>query len=166
LLQTVQGGKIEVGAPTGKWQMIVVYRGKHDPVSRNYLASLQQCVFELDELGVEVLAVTADGREKAEGFLETLRATTPTKEVNFRIAYGLTITDMNRWGLYISYPRNVRETDAPFPEPAMLLINPEGELHTVEYSNSPFARPDLRIMIEGIRYIEENDYPPRGTYGF
>ena len=65
----VQGGVIEVGAPTGKWQLIVVYRGKHCPVSRNYLASLQQIIYELDDLGVEVLALTADGREKAEAFV-------------------------------------------------------------------------------------------------
>lgn len=66
---TLQGGVIEVGAPTGKWQLIVVYRGKHCPVSRNYLASLQQIIYELDDLGVEVLALTADGREKAEAFV-------------------------------------------------------------------------------------------------
>jgi len=65
----LQGGVIEVGAPTGKWQLIVVYRGKHCPVSRNYLASLQQIIYELDDLGVEVLALTADGREKAEAFV-------------------------------------------------------------------------------------------------
>ena len=64
-----QGGKLEIGAPTGKWQMIVVYRGKHCPVSKNYLASLQQIIYELDELGVEVVAVSGDGRERAEAFV-------------------------------------------------------------------------------------------------
>ena len=49
--------------------MIVVYRGKHCPVSKNYLASLQQIFFELDELGVEVVAVSGDGRERAEAFV-------------------------------------------------------------------------------------------------
>ncbi len=41
----LQGGKIQIGAPTGRWQMIVVYRGKHDPVSRNYLVALGQVRF-------------------------------------------------------------------------------------------------------------------------
>ena len=27
-----QGGKLQIGAPTGNWLMVVVYRGKHDPV--------------------------------------------------------------------------------------------------------------------------------------
>ena len=171
--------------------MIVVYRGKHCPVSKNYLASLQQIYYELDELGVEVIAVSGDGRERAEAFvsspqlmlhscefaihtgelqwwaprgglahacpcphwlahlskqyhtqlykhmapencvdgvralamliaccgtlfppdsmrgvlrmqLEALKATTDTKEVSFKIAYGLPISEMLRWGLYIS----------------------------------------------------------------
>jgi peroxiredoxin len=53
--------------------MIVVYRGKHCPVSKNYLASLQQIYYELDELGVEVIAVSGDGRERAEAFVSSQR---------------------------------------------------------------------------------------------
>ena len=49
--------------------MIVVYRGKHCPVSKNYLASLQQIIFELVDLGVEVVAVSGDGRERADAFV-------------------------------------------------------------------------------------------------
>lgn len=71
---SAQGGKLEIGAPTGKWQMIVVYRGKHCPVSKNYLASLQQIIYELDELGVEVVAVSGDGRERAEAFVSCTSA--------------------------------------------------------------------------------------------
>ena len=47
-------------------------------------------------------------------------------------------------------PRNVRETDQPFPEPALFLLNPDGEVVIIDYSNSPFARPDLRILVEGM----------------
>ena len=31
----------------------------------------------------------------------------------------------------------------------ILPILPQGNLHIVDYSNSPFARPDIRILIEG-----------------
>ena len=34
--------------------------------------------------------------------LESLKATTDTKEVSFKIAYGLPLAEMLRWGLYIS----------------------------------------------------------------
>lgn len=199
-----QGGHLQIGAPTGKWQLVVVYRGKHDPVSKNYLASLQQIIYELDELGVEVVAVSGDGRERAEAFvrpllappllnfftsvfvcrswlplwvlvtcysvemsgmrsctmtvcdtwrrgeqLESLRNATDAKEITFKVAYGLPLSEQQRWGLYVSTPRNIRETDQPFPEPALLLLNPDGELVIVDVSNSPFARPDLRILVEG-----------------
>lgn len=40
-LKLLQGGRVEVGAPTGRWQMVVVYRGKHDPLDITYLAALQ-----------------------------------------------------------------------------------------------------------------------------
>ena len=31
-LCAAQGGLMELGAPTGRWNMIVIYRGKHCPV--------------------------------------------------------------------------------------------------------------------------------------
>ena len=34
----------------------------------------------------------------------------------------------------------------------IFLLNPDGELIIIDYSNSPFARPDLRILIEGAHY--------------
>lgn len=45
--------------------------------------------------------------------------------------------------------RNDRETDRPFPEPALFVLNTDGKLHIVDYSDSPFSRPDIRILIEG-----------------
>ena len=36
-----QGGRVEVGAPTGRWQLVVTYRGRHDPLCVTYLAALQ-----------------------------------------------------------------------------------------------------------------------------
>lgn len=32
---------MELGAPTGRWQLVVVYRGQHDPLDLTYLAALQ-----------------------------------------------------------------------------------------------------------------------------
>ena len=32
---------MEVGAPTGRWQLVVTYRGRHDPLCVTYLAALQ-----------------------------------------------------------------------------------------------------------------------------
>ena len=39
--------------------------------------------------------------------MELLRAASQTKEVPFKVAYGLSLTGMRQWGLYISEPRCV-----------------------------------------------------------
>jgi len=36
-----------------------------------------------------------------------------------------------------------------------LPLPSQGNLHIVDYSNSPFARPDIRILIEGARILSE-----------
>ena len=43
-------------------------------VSRNYLAALQHIAPELDAMGVEVVAVSGDPRERAEAFVRSLTA--------------------------------------------------------------------------------------------
>lgn len=37
--------------------------------------------------------------------VELLKAASQKKEVPFKVAYGLTLTGMRQWGLYISEPR-------------------------------------------------------------
>lgn len=37
--------------------------------------------------------------------VELLKAATQSKEVPFKIAYGLSVSGMRQWGLYISKPR-------------------------------------------------------------
>ena len=151
--------------------------------------------------------------------------------MTFKIAYGLPLDEMLRWGLFVSEPRSIREADQPFPEPGdmadlqampplqaasrgavalrqtvlhamnscrhafacmqllivqlaqtsaagvitswhlnsssrslhvhaicmpnrcayagLFVLNPDGQLVIIDYSNSPFARPDLRILVEG-----------------
>ena len=60
---------MEVGAPTGRWQLIVVYRGKHDPLCVTYLAALQHLMPEFEEIGCDVVTVSADTRGKACSFV-------------------------------------------------------------------------------------------------
>jgi hypothetical protein len=61
----------------------------------------------------------------------------------FPVAYGLSPDQMRTLGLYISEPRSAQETDRPFAEPGLFVVNPEGKVQIVEISNAPFARPDL-----------------------
>ena len=69
---------------------------------------------------------------------------------------------MRALGLYISEPRSPRETDRPFPEPALFVVNPQGNIQIIDISNAPFARPDLNAVLKGLKFIQEKQYPIRG----
>ena len=73
---------------------------------------------------------------------------------------------MKTLGLYISHPRSARETDRPFAEPGLFVINGDGKVQVTDISNAPFARPDLESLVGGLKFIRDpaNQYPIRGTY--
>lgn len=81
----------------------------------------------------------------------------------FPLGYGLSVAQMQELGLYISNPRSPQETDRPFSEPGLFLINPEGQVQMLDISNAPFARPDLAAIARGAKRIQEMNYPIRGT---
>jgi peroxiredoxin len=154
-LPKVGGGEINLGDAHG-WQLLVVYRGKHYPICRTYLKTLNELHGQFAEIGVDVAAISGDTAEKAgteageEGWL-------------FRVGHSLTLDQMRALGLHISNPRSAQETDRPFPEPGLLVVNPEGKIKIIDISNAPFARPDLNSILKGVKFIQEQQYPIRGT---
>ncbi len=69
---------------------------------------------------------------------------------------------MRELGLYVSDPRSPQETDRPFAEPGLFVINTAGLVQIVDISNAPFARPELKSLLQGIRFVMAKDYPIRG----
>ena len=158
-VKTLGGGEATLGSPEGghDWQMVVVYRGLHCPICKKYLATLEGLQNKFAEQGVDVIAISGDPEEKAKSMADE-------KELTLKIGYGLSIAEMNQLGLYVSDPRSPQETDQPFPEPGLFVINGEGRIQIVDISNAPFARPDLEGVLNGIKFVRENDYPIRGTH--
>ena len=160
-VQSLGGQELSLGkASEGfDWQMIVVYRGAHCPLCTKYLQQLNEKLDELHGLGIEVLAVSSDPLAKAEKQMEQVGP-------NFPVGYGMTIEQMQSLGLYISNPRSPEETDAPFAEPGLFIVNEEGLLQVVELANSPIIRPELGLLVGGLAFIKnpENNYPIRGTF--
>lgn len=154
-LPTVGGGTATLG-PNGGWRAIIVYRGQHCPLCKKYLGGLQDLAQDYADAGVELLLASADPKEKAEAVKEDWGLAQS-------LAYELQPEHMRELGLYISEPRNAQETDRPFAEPGLFVINPEGKLQIVDVSNAPFARPDLANLLNGIKFVQEKDYPVRGT---
>lgn len=155
-LDRVGGGTVMIGGARQGWQLVVVYRGKHCPICKRYLTGLKDLVEGYKAANTEVVAISGDPREKADAFAAEIQP-------NFAVGYGLSIADMRRLGLYVSNPRSPQETDRDFPEPGLFLVNPGGRAQVVDISNAPFARPDLGAVLNGLKFIQEKDYPVRGT---
>ena len=137
-VQVLNGEMTSLGKPENghDWKLVVVYRGKHCPICTKYLSTLETVKQSFYDVGVDIIAVSADSKEQLEG-------------------------------LYISDPRSEKETDHPFAEPAVFVINAEGKVHIVDISNAPFSRPDLEALANGLAFVRnpENNYPFRGMHG-
>lgn len=148
------GGTVRIGGG-GRWQMAIVYRGKHCPLCKKYLGGLAELGDKIAETGVEIVTLSADTEEQASAFAEEVGLDIP-------VGYGLTDAQMKQLGLYVSEPRP-NETDHNFPEPGLFVTNPDGRLQIVDISNAPFSRPDVGAVLNGIAFIRSKDYPIRGT---
>jgi peroxiredoxin len=149
------GGEIKIGG-AGGWRMLVVYRGKHCPQCRRYLKGLGGLLEGYAAAGVSVTVASGDPKEKAE-------AEIVEEGWQFPVGYGLTPEQMRTLGLYISNPRSPEETDRQFPEPGLFVVNPDGKVQIVDISNAPWSRPDLTNILNGVKTIQERNYPIRGT---
>lgn len=151
----VSGDRITPASMAG-WRMLVVYRGAHCPLCKKYLKSLEALQADYLAAGIAVAALSADPGERAASEAQEEGWTFP-------VAYGMTVEDMRALGLYVSAPRSADETDREFAEPGVFVINPSGALQIVDLSNAPFARPDLESLLGGLKFIQANSYPVRGT---
>lgn len=157
----LQNETLKLGEPKNgaDWQMVVVYRGRHCPLCTKFLNQLESFRENLLETGVDLIAISADSKAQAEDQVTKL-------EISYPLAYGLTMEQMKQLGVYISHPRSAQETDHPFSEPAIFVVNQDKNLHVVDYSNNPFVRPELESLVNGLKWIRdpENNYPIRGTF--
>ena len=150
----VGGGSLSLVNDSG-WRLLVVYRGKHCGLCREYLAELNGMLDDFRERNISVAAVSADTRDKAEAEARDGR-------LRFPVAYGLSTDDMRRLGLYISSPQP-GETSRPFAEPALFVVNPDGQTQVIAVTNAPFSRPDLQTVLEGLAAAQNEHAPIHGT---
>lgn len=150
----VSGDRVEPSAGSG-WRTLIVYRGKHCPLCKTYLNTLNGMLGEFESAGIAVSTVSADPKEKAE-------AEVAECGWKFPVGYDLTVEQMRELGLYVSEPRSPQETDRPFAEPALFVLNPDGQAQIIDISNAPFARPDLKALLKGLQFVMGKGYPIRG----
>ena len=158
-LARLGGGTVTLGDPQGgrDWQLVVIYRGLHCPLCKKYLAQLEEMQGEFHAQGVDVVIATADTEAKAQAMADECAPTLP-------MGYDLSIAQMITLGLYVSDPRGPKETDRPFAEPGLVVVNAAGTIQMIDVANAPFLRPELDKVLGGITFIRANDYPIRGTH--
>ncbi len=155
-LPVVGGGRFRLAdrAPE-RFTMLVFNRGLHCPVCQAQLSELDRRLGELSDLGIEVISVSAETKERA------TRMRDEWNLGNVPLAYGLTEVQMREWGLFVS--RGIKDTEpAIFSEPALFLIAPDGSVYYEAILSMPVGRPRLDELLRGIDYWAANDYPARG----
>lgn len=141
--------------------LVVFYRGYHCRFCERQLRELETNYEAFCRLGVRVLAVSADSRERAE------RTAADWGIDQLTLCWGLTMDQARDWGLFISEGsgRSLRDVEEPpfFVEPAFFLVRPDGTLYASIVQTMPFARPRLEDIIDGIAYVIAHDATPRGA---
>lgn len=138
------------------YTMVVFYRGLHCPLCAEYLKQLNSKLSQFHDLGIEVIAISGDTREKAATSAEAW-------DVNdLTLGYGLTREAMQQWGLYVSKGAFDNEPTY-FNEPGLFLIGPDGVLSFASVNNAPYGRTDLDTLLQGLDYVLNHNYPVRGT---
>lgn len=155
------GGTVDIGTPAEgyDWKLVVVYRGKHCPLCTRYLTALNQAHPELNALGIDVVAVSADTESRA---VEQIGQVNPT----YSVGYDLNVEQMQALGLYISGPKSGMNVERAFAEPGLFVINDTGNLQMIDISNVPFLRPPLESLVGGLRFLRglTEPFPVNGSF--
>jgi peroxiredoxin len=142
--------------PEGGLSVIFFYRGVHCPVCKTQIEELARREDELRAAGLAVTAVSMDDSERF------ARQGKEWDLGNLTIGHGLTEASARNWGLYLSGKAKDAEP-ARFAEPAIAVLKADGTLYAQFVQNTPFARPRVDDLLQGLSFVMKNDYPVRGT---
>jgi peroxiredoxin len=132
------------------------------PLCTKYLLELGRLQPEFEKRGVQVIALSSDGRERAQAMADKLKAP------DLRMGYDLGLANARQWGLYISTSRGMTsigiEEAALFSEPGVFIVRPDSTLYYGAVQTMPFARPHFDELLAAIDFALAKDYPARGEY--
>jgi peroxiredoxin len=160
---TLAHGDFELASDAApNFTLVVFYRGLHCPICLKYLLELGRLQPEFDRRGVKVIALSSDGRERAQAMADKLKAP------GLRMGYDLALGKAREWGLYISTSRGKTsigiEEPALFAEPGVFIVRPDGSLYYGAVQTMPFARPHFDELLAALDFALEKNYPARGEH--
>ncbi|MEM5564687.1 peroxiredoxin-like family protein [Psychroserpens sp. AS72] len=134
--------------------MLVVYRGKHCPVCKTYLETIQKHIKDFTDKGVNVIAISSDTEAIA-------KATYDDWDIaDVPIGYNFPIEEARAWSLYIS--EGIKKEPKHFIEPGLFIIRPDQTLYASSIQTMPFARPAIEDILNSIDFVVNKNYPARG----
>ncbi|KAJ3115855.1 hypothetical protein HDU96_010959 [Phlyctochytrium bullatum] len=148
----------------GRYKLVVVFRGAFCPYCRDHLSYIESQRQLLADNGVDVVAVSADGREEAVELIKRLG-------IAFPVAYDLAEPQMKQIGIYISSPKHyLPDRTRNFAEPAAFLLTPDNTIKYVEIGSAPMmARTNVERLLDGHLYsvemIAENPHWKEARWG-
>lgn len=158
---TVGGGSWTLGSPAPEnFSLVVFYRGLHCPICSAYLGELNRTVEDFAKRGVQAVAISSDGADRAR------EAKSKWRLDQLTLGYGLDLDTARHWGLYISSglgkTSSGHEEPALFSEPGLFLVRPDGSLYFGSVQTMPFARPSFADILKALDFVLAKDYPARG----
>ena len=162
-LPTLDHGTFDLSAESSeRGTVICFYRGLHCPICATYLTEFQTRVADFAERGVNTIAISSDGEERAREMAKKIGADT------LRFGYDLSLKKAREWGLYISTSRGKTsigiEEPALFSEPGLFMVTPERSLYYGSIQTMPFVRPHFSELVGALDFAIQNNYPARGEY--
>ncbi len=161
-LKFLDGTETDLAASLGKnFTLLVFYRGYHCPKCKDQLLELQAAKADFEALGTNVIAVSMDPQERAVSSRDEWQLP------ELPLAHGMTIDQARAWGLHMSTSRGKTSTGVEelkiFNEPGLFLIRNDGTLYASWVQTVPFCRPKTAEIVASIGFIQDKNYPPRGT---
>jgi len=152
MLSTINGQAVALGKPSHglAWQLIIIYRGQHSPSCTDFLNQLDSYKTQLATIGIDLIAASADNSEQLQQHL-------PQLSVSYPLAFGLSIEHMYQLNLHVSVPKNLQETNHPFAEPALFLVDENGHVVLSDIANNPYTRPNLEPLLIGLQQLTNLD---------
>ncbi len=159
-VDTLQGSWSLGDQKPKNFNMLVFYRGLHCPICSKYIGELDKLAGDFAESGVSILALSSDGKERAQQAYENWGLK------NLNLGYDVSVEQAQAWGLHRSAGRGKTsagiEEPAEFSEPGLFLTRPDNTLYWGQISTMPFARPHFRDILGALGFVLANDYPARG----
>lgn len=152
----LDGGTFDLAKARPKlFTLVIFYRGLHCGFCRRYLQDLKTRLGDFAGIGVDVVAISCDGKERA------LQSRKDWALDGVPIGYGLTLEKAAEWDLYISTGIS-EDQPAFFAEPGLFLIQPDGAVYAAYIQNLPWARPRLEDILFLIDFATKRNKPARG----